>query len=51
MVRGESDGVGYYEGYASSHQPFSKMFIDAYNSSIISNLFDSYKPYVLSTHN
>ena len=41
-----------YANYASSHQPFSKMFLmHTNNFSIISNLFNSYKPYALSTHN
>ena len=36
---------GENEVYASSHQPFSKMFLMHTIFSVISNLFDSYKPY------
>ena len=39
-------------GDASSHQPFSNMFLnDENNFFIISSLFDNNKPYALSTHN
>ena len=45
-----TDLRGYDEGYAFSHKSFSKSVFDVYNFSIISNFFDSDKPYVKSTH-
>ena len=49
MDRGESRRVGY--GICILPPAIFKIIFDAYNFSIISNLFDSYKPYALNTHN
>ena len=47
----EANPEGSVEEYASSHQPFSKIFLmHIYNFCVISNLFDNYKPYALSTY-
>ena len=45
---GRIQGVG---SSASSYQPFSNMFLMYTNFSIIFSLFDSTKPYAISTHN
>ena len=45
---GQIQGVG-MAGYASSHQPISKMFL--VYSILMSNFFDSNKPNALNTHN
>ena len=49
MARGGSIGVG--RGICMLTPAIFKNVFDAYNFSIISNLFDTYKPYALSMHN
>ena len=48
MAKSESRGVGW--GICILPPAIFKNIFDAYNFSEISNLFDSYKPYALSTH-
>ena len=48
MARGESKGGGW--GICIFPPAIFKNVFDAHNFSIILNLFDSYKPYALSTH-
>ena len=47
--QGRIQGVGW--GVCILPPAIFKNVIDVYNFSIISNLFDSNKPYALSTHN